>query len=148
MLQMLFMSPRNSLEGHLAVIEAASCNTWLIPSEGGNIDEILAQHPMTTFALPDLLDLLNEDHVEHYAYNKTYEEGRLEPCWVLHTSGSTGLPKPVTRYNSSTCATEAHRLCGPVDGRPLLINELIGSRVYMTFPLFHVSLHPMNHRSN
>lgn len=36
-----------------------------------------------------------EKRVPHFPYNKTYEEAQWDPVVVLHTSGSTGFPKPI-----------------------------------------------------
>lgn len=33
--------------------------------------------------------------VPHFPYEKTFEQAQWDPVVVLHTSGSTGLPKPV-----------------------------------------------------
>lgn len=36
-----------------------------------------------------------ETDVEPVPYTKTFEEVEWEPLCVLHTSGSTGIPKPI-----------------------------------------------------
>lgn len=66
MLQMLFMSPRNSLQGHLAVLEASKCKIWLQPSDGENLESMLNSRPMKTFSFPDVSELLESGIVEHY----------------------------------------------------------------------------------
>ncbi|RFU26072.1 hypothetical protein B7463_g10277, partial [Scytalidium lignicola] len=137
--KMLFTSPRNSLEGELAVIEAAGCKTWLVPSKGSNIHRVLAVHPLKTIDLPDLDHFLDPEPVPHYPYNKTWDVGRNEPCWVLHTSGSTGHPKPIVRNLASVSCFGANLLCQPVDGRPLIMQPFLETRVYITFPLFHAA---------
>ena len=116
--------------------EAAKCRTWLVP-DGQDCSDILARQHMRIISVPSLEDCLEGSLVPVYPYTKTFSEARNDPCWVLHTSGSTGLPKPIIRNLQSTCSTEAHRLAPPVDGKPLLVDGLTGSRVYMTFPLFH-----------
>ena len=120
----------------MAVIEAANCRTWLIP-DGQDCSDILTRQLMRTISVPSLEDCLEGSFLPVYPYTKSFSEARNDPCWVLHTSGSTGLPKPIIRNLQSTCSTEAHRLAPPVDGKPLLVDGLTGSRVYMTFPLFH-----------
>lgn len=142
---MLYISPRNSIEGDIAVIQAAECNLWLVPSSGSNIHRVLESVPLKLFDIPDLpyfLDGPFED-LTRYGYTKTWEQGRRDPCWVLHTSGSTGNPKPVVRYLDSLASIEANTLLPLIDGRPILLHELFDSRVYATFPLFHVSHLPL-----
>jgi acyl-coenzyme A synthetase/AMP-(fatty) acid ligase len=38
---------------------------------------------------------LSEEEVPHFPYNKTFEEAEWDRLVVLHTSGSTGIPKPI-----------------------------------------------------
>lgn len=38
---------------------------------------------------------LPQKEVPHFPYDKTFEEAEWDPVVVLHTSGSTGLPKPI-----------------------------------------------------
>lgn len=138
---MLYTSPRNSVEGDVAVIKAAQCNLWLVPAEGSNISRVFDYLNLKTFQLPDLLYFLDgsAENTARYEYKRSWEDGRKTPCWVLHTSGSTGNPKPVTRLQDSIASIEATNLLPPVDGRPLLLHDYFDSRVYLTFPLFHVS---------
>ncbi|KAH7020725.1 uncharacterized protein B0I36DRAFT_251534, partial [Microdochium trichocladiopsis] len=134
---MLFLSPKNSLEGHRAVLESAECHHWLANAQDDHLaDSLFAVRPHVAIS-PSLDELLRVEPVKQYPYRKSFEEARQDPCWMLHTSGSTGLPKPVTRYMPSTASNESHLLCGPIDGQPLLIDETIDARVYVTFPLFH-----------
>ncbi|KAI5857326.1 acetyl-CoA synthetase-like protein [Durotheca rogersii] len=137
--KMLFTSPRNSTEGDIAVIRAASCSIWLVPSEGSNIERVLGQLPLKTVSLPDLDYFFTTERSAKYGYRKTWEQGRRDPAWVLHTSGSTGHPKPVVRFLDSVASIGANNLLPKVDGRPLLLHDYYGSRVYLTFPFYHAA---------
>ncbi|TGO41736.1 hypothetical protein BHYA_0017g00460 [Botrytis hyacinthi] len=44
--------------------------------------------------IPSLEDLLEKKY-DHFTYHKTFAQARAEPLAVLHTSGTTGLPKPI-----------------------------------------------------
>ena len=33
--------------------------------------------------------------VRPYLYEKTFEEARQDPIMIVHTSGTTGMPKPI-----------------------------------------------------
>ena len=137
---MIFLSPRNSVDGHLAVIDRCGCDLWLLPSQRlGRVDQILKKRPMKVVPLPEQLELLNEGAVAKYHYAKTFTEARQDPFVVLHTSGSTGLPKPVIVPNGSLATTDAHHLLPPVEGRLTQAQFFtIPRRVYSTFPNFHV----------
>lgn len=42
--------------------------------------------------LISLVEILKtKDDIKHYAFDKTFDEARDEPCLILHTSGSTGM---------------------------------------------------------
>ncbi|TGO19893.1 hypothetical protein BTUL_0002g01420 [Botrytis tulipae] len=43
---------------------------------------------------PSLEDLLEKTY-DHFPYHKTFAQARAEPLAVLHTSGTTSLPKPI-----------------------------------------------------
>lgn len=137
----MYLSPRNSVDGHLAVIDRCGCDLWLLPTQRlGHVEQVLKKRPMKVVALPEQLELLDEEPVDEYRYSKSFAEARQDPFVVLHTSGSTGLPKPVVVPNGSLATTDAHHLLPPVEGRLTQAQFfLTPRRVYSTFPNFHVS---------
>lgn len=48
--------------------------------------------------------------VPPHPYGKTFEQARWEPFVVLHTSGSTGLPKPIVCRQGSVALGDAQHL--------------------------------------
>ena len=140
----LFLSPKNSTEGALAVLEKAECNIWVQPREQPCVQEFLQQRPMKILDLPEIESLLDAERTEYYSYTKTWEEAAQDPFCVLHSSGSTGLPKPITWSHALIGTMDAVRLLPPVDGDLGLVpwtsdwNE--GDRIYSSFPMSHVSL--------
>lgn len=48
---------------------------------------------MQLIMLPDSCQWLNCGDAAIYLYEKTFEEARYEPFAVVHSSGSTGMPR-------------------------------------------------------
>ncbi|KJR90042.1 nonribosomal peptide synthetase [Sporothrix schenckii 1099-18] len=142
---MLYTSLRNSPEGDAAVLEAAGCTTWLQASRGTHIQRVVDlgtpfAASLRLVALPELGFFLDDSTPSPpFSYTKTWDEGRRDPVWVLHTSGSTGHPKPVTRFLDSVAFAEANTLLRPIHGRPLLLHDIWGARAYLGFPMFHAA---------
>ena len=63
---------------------------------------------MQVHEVPDLDVLLNAEQAPLYLFEKTYDEARLDPFVVLHTSGSTGLPKPVVVAHGTMSVSDAY----------------------------------------
>jgi hypothetical protein len=55
---------------------------------------ILEDYGMQKVHIPSLQELINYQNVENYPFEKTFEEERNNPIFVLHTSGSTGNEPP------------------------------------------------------
>jgi hypothetical protein len=88
---MLFLSPRNSDEAQHSVIEQACCNIFLCSkSMDARVRKLLQSHPklseMAHFVVPEQEELLKDDFVPDFPYERKVEEARLEPLVVLHTS--------------------------------------------------------------
>ncbi|KAI3318574.1 acetyl-CoA synthetase-like protein [Xylariaceae sp. AK1471] len=139
--KMLFTSPRNNLDGHLNVLEKSDCQIFLSASDAHtDVQPILERRPMRTLIAPTLNELLDSSPVETYPYNKTFEDARHDPCLVLHTTGSTGLPKPIIWKNGMLTTYEAWRLAPPVDDYvPTTDIYQQATRAYTSMPLFHTS---------
>ena len=90
--------------------------------------------------VPELDELLKEEKVSDYPYQKTFEEARQEPLVVLHTSGSTGLPKPIVLKHGLMATIDAHHLIGPLEGRDAWYTTLTeADRNYVSMPPFHAA---------
>ncbi|KAK3300367.1 putative NRPS-like enzyme [Chaetomium fimeti] len=138
--KMLFTSPRNNLDGHLHVLAGADCHVFL-SANGTNVDSILEARRMRTAIVPELADMLEgTEPVAVYPYTKTFEEACMDPCLVLHTTGSTGLPKPIVWKNANLASYEAWRTVPAVDGYvPTTAVYQQARRAYTSMPLFHTS---------
>ncbi|KAL8937061.1 MAG: hypothetical protein Q9216_004610, partial [Gyalolechia sp. 2 TL-2023] len=94
----LLPSPRNSIEGTQALFKKTQCRA-LITSSEIKVDQLLTENGPHHVVIGSLIDVLSKGDVGPYPYDKTFEEARNDPFLVIHTSGSTGLPKPVTLYH-------------------------------------------------
>ena len=136
---MLFLSPRNTVDGHLNVLKGVDCQVFLSAKET-KIDHFTSRREMRTHIVPELQELLGESPVDTYPYSKTFYEARMDPCLVLHTTGSTGLPKPITWPVGVLSTWESWRTIPAVDGyvpMPELYPQ--ARRAYTAMPFFHTS---------
>lgn len=92
---MLFTSPRNSIAAHSHLFEVLDCHVMLTPNpQPPGVSTVIDACKLHTFEIPSIDELLTNSYM-HFPYNKTYEESKLEPLIALHSSGTTGLPKPI-----------------------------------------------------
>jgi long-subunit acyl-CoA synthetase (AMP-forming) len=98
---------------------------------------------MTVLDLPPLDDLLDTELTIPFPYTKTYDEAAEDPFCFLHTSGTTGVPKPIPWSHALIGTMDAVRLLPPIDGDddllPWTSDWKDGDRIYSSFPLSHVS---------
>jgi len=135
---MLFNSPRNSLEGHLGVIDAADCKIWCIASEKNvQVEQILSKRAMRIMFLPSLDSLLHEIPVDPYPFTKSFEEAKNDPILVLHTSGSTGLPKPIFVVQWLMSTIDAYNTLPGMEGKQMQLAAWKKMKFLSTFPPFH-----------
>jgi thioester reductase-like protein/acyl-CoA synthetase (AMP-forming)/AMP-acid ligase II len=135
----LLPSPRNSVSHHLHVLNKTDCNIILRDPET-NLDHIKAEKEFQDITAPGLEWFLEETEVKHYPYTKTYEEAKNDPAVVLHSSGSTGPPKPIVLTQGSLCTVDAHHyLDHHSEYVPLTLSVDAGSKMYVPFPLFHAA---------
>ncbi|OCL15374.1 acetyl-CoA synthetase-like protein [Glonium stellatum] len=134
----LFSSHRNSLAGHIDLIHKTDCKI-LLHSSAFPVNHILEACKMRPFIIPELENIFDEDPVNPYPFQKSWEDAHNDPCLVIHTSGSTGLPKPVIRKHSTLGVPDAHRLLPTMDGRNLVYTQVFAraQRIFSGLPIFH-----------
>jgi long-subunit acyl-CoA synthetase (AMP-forming) len=151
----LYLSPKNNTEGALAVLEATKCNIWVNAREMTPVPlvkEFLAKRDMRVLELPSLDALLETDNTVPFLYEKTFAEAINDPFCFLHTSGTTGVPKPIPWSHGLIGTMDAIRLLPSVEGdnglRPWTDNWKAGDKIYSSFPMSHVSPQHFNSAGN
>jgi acyl-coenzyme A synthetase/AMP-(fatty) acid ligase len=86
----------------------------------------------------EIPELLAEGDVRQYKFTKSWGEAKDDPLMVLHTSGSTDLPKPIVLGHSWIAAFDKMDSLDPFDGHALRCAVLAANRVFCCVPPFHV----------
>ncbi|KAF9880148.1 hypothetical protein CkaCkLH20_02102 [Colletotrichum karsti] len=136
----LFVSPRNPLEAQLNLFKLSDCHIVARPkSHVAVVDEWLKHWPMDVLEIEELESILSQPEVPHIPYTKTLQENEWDPFVVLHTSGSTGLPKPIVTKHGSITMTSALRHLPEWNGTVPMgqAMEKMSSRHFSPMPLFH-----------
>ncbi|CAG7922423.1 unnamed protein product [Penicillium olsonii] len=136
--RLLLSSPRNSVEGHVSLIEQSGCGFWVTTTGIGSLD-FIQDLGIPCIEAPELSQLLEENAVDNYPYTNSWDEGRADILALLHTSGSTGLPKLVPLYLATAATVDGFNLMEPVNGRVPTGVEWKGTRMLCAMPLFHVA---------
>lgn len=96
-LQALFISPRNSQEGQINLFDNTDCQFLCFPSSHQKVvQSLLEERPgMKGIEVGQFESWVTNNETTPFPYTMTFEEAEGDPVAVLHTSGSTGLPKPI-----------------------------------------------------
>lgn len=140
----LFLSPKNNLDGALAVLEAAHCDIWVQSKEQASVPlvrEFLEHRQMRILQLPEIDELIDAPSTRPFPYTKKFDEIMQEPFCILHTSGTTGVPKPVSWSHGLIGTMDAIRLLPPTEGdqglAPWSRDWDEGDTIYSSFPMSH-----------
>jgi acyl-coenzyme A synthetase/AMP-(fatty) acid ligase len=139
--KVLFSSHVHSAASHLALMERTETKA-LLTADGVIVEDILIERPMPHFIVPELDELLTEDLVKIYPYTKTFDQAAQDPYLILHTSGTTGLPKPILWNHAATAALDARALLPSIDAatgqqRKRIIDHPGPRRFFVPFRPFH-----------
>ena len=85
-----------------------------------------------TLAVPELAELLSSEPCKPYIYSKTFDQTADDAIAILHTSGTTGLPKPLYYTNRMIYYWIALRRLHAEDPH-IQLAAPIGSRLHSTF---------------
>ena len=136
---MLFTSPRYSILAQMNLMKSVDCKIMLAPEGRPSvIDAILESYEMRLHQIPTLDELFKGDHSQ-YPLDKTFEQARDEPLVVLHTSGTTGFPKPIVWTHDWAASFGRQREFAPPSGFDSSDRLLLGNRLLSLMPPFHVS---------
>lgn len=114
----------------------------MLSAPEAKVDHILAKRPMQHVVIKTFDNWVTQASTAHYPYEKTFEEAAHDPFIVIHTSGSTGLPKPIILRHGGLASVDSHHLMPSLHGYRPLANMKVANgteRMFATLPPFHVS---------
>lgn len=124
----------------LHLLHSTGCKYLLhTPDDQEQISALLADSPhIQPITIPELQSWLDPGDAPAFPYNKSWDEGKDDPWLIFHTSGTTGLPKPITYTNAMMTSFDvAQTLPEPKDQTQL--GWHIKRRCYGVVPLSHFS---------
>ncbi|PTB67771.1 acetyl-CoA synthetase-like protein [Trichoderma citrinoviride] len=137
----LFISPRNSIEAQLSLFKATDCTQIIYDaSMKSAVETWLQSYRMPATVAPDM-DVWLQSTAPHLPYDTPFEEARWHPMLVMHTSGSTGIPKPIVVRQGSLAIADTLRDEPPLDGAPSMWSywATASSKIFSPMPLFHMA---------
>ncbi|OTB03901.1 hypothetical protein M426DRAFT_73780 [Hypoxylon sp. CI-4A] len=138
----LFISPRNSHEGQMSLFDKTDCRILAFAKpQRGLIQPWLQERDMKAIEVGEMESWFPEQDVEPFPYEKTIEEAEWDPLMVLHTSGSTGIPKPIIVRQGMIATNDEYRHHPKFHGAVSWLQGFSerGPRHLMPMPLFHAA---------
>ncbi|KAI5917478.1 hypothetical protein F4810DRAFT_717670 [Camillea tinctor] len=155
----VFPSPGNSIPANIGLFQKVGATSLLYSPEVTTMLSPLLEATEATIkplVTPGYGELLGSEAVQPYPFQGTFDELQETPFMGLHTSGTSGHPKPVY-WNHLAASTLPSFLDPEIQAMgpkgPNVLRELLhNSIILVLFPLFHfggigptlASLHCMN----
>ncbi|KAI8951166.1 hypothetical protein F4801DRAFT_301452 [Xylaria longipes] len=142
--KLLLPSPRNPPSTNASLMEQTNCTKLIHAAEVSPLVKQLEDTiPSLQTTIVPSFDEMMTSNPEHYPYYKSFDECYSEPIVVLHSSGSTGLPKPITMTHGSFAVLDNEHNLPDVPGRRKRDWSMWTfqgeARVYTVFPFFHLA---------
>ncbi|RYP91175.1 hypothetical protein DL770_002704 [Monosporascus sp. CRB-9-2] len=137
-----FISPRNSHEGQINLFDATDCRFICFPrTHGAMVQPWLQERDMKAILVSPLEGWFPREDAPPFPYKKTFEEAEWDPFLVLHTSGSTGIPKPIICRQGMIAISDAfHYLPEWQGAKPWLqVWTEKSKRQFIPMPLYHAA---------
>src|SRR4051812_12933818 len=101
-----------------SLLEQTECSLLLYAPEVKPLVESLLDHRPNLQVYPiQLLETLVQPDTPHYPYEKSYDDVKWDPILILHSSGSTGAPRPIQMNHATFAVGDNDRNLPTVQGR-------------------------------
>ncbi|KAI2628252.1 hypothetical protein GGS21DRAFT_528444 [Xylaria nigripes] len=137
-------SPGNTVKSNLRFFATVGATKLLYAPESSSSLQLLLQsaaETITSIPTPSYQEVLANQVVDEFPFPHTFEEIRETPVMGLHTSGTSGHPKPIYWNHSAIASVTIPFDFGTLPNPPkrphLLLESLQGNNVFLPFPLYH-----------
>ena len=139
----LFISSGATLAGQRHLVQETGCKTFLYGGSFRTHVQMVVQDIPNVFVawLPEVEDLLTDRKADNWEWNKSWEVVRHTPWMILHSSGTTGNPKPIEFTHQMMCNFDAEALM-PDAGDDSICKHIPGRRWYSPLLTMHVRFLP------
>ncbi|KAJ6186992.1 hypothetical protein N7519_001900 [Penicillium mononematosum] len=140
--QALLPSTRNSDEAHVHILKATNCTKFFFSEErqtrAREIQRLVSA--LDIFEVPTMEILSDESGLHHYSYTKSYADAENDTICIIHSSGTTGMPKPVYLTNGFFMTFDSiSHLAKPAGRQPSMFHNLDQTELVLaTTPFFHL----------
>ncbi|KAJ5755575.1 NRPS-like enzyme [Penicillium manginii] len=136
---MFFASARNSIAAHISLLETMRCKILLAPIPRPSIISDIAQATsLPVLEVPAVNEFLRTQY-KYVPFSKTLAKNGSDTFAVVHTSGSTGIPKPIEfTFSAGAAFMEMTQLHTP-EGFDSLYRMIQEKRIFVTVPPFHAA---------
>ncbi|KAF2168708.1 hypothetical protein M409DRAFT_52741 [Zasmidium cellare ATCC 36951] len=135
----LVPSPRLVQADCVKLLDTASCKTLLTlqPPHGPLVQNLLKSgDDLPVISIPTIYELLGQQQ-EHYPYPHRYQDLKDRPLCMVHTSGTTGAPKPLIWTHKTAAAFIRELRAPPPENYSNAIAEIQSNTMFALFPFFH-----------
>ncbi|KAF2012923.1 acetyl-CoA synthetase-like protein [Aaosphaeria arxii CBS 175.79] len=141
--KVLLPSLRNSPWMNGSLFEQTKCvHLFFAPEVEPVIRPLLDHHAIPAHPITPLETLIQKD-TPHYPFTKSYEEAKWDPILILHSSGSTGPPRPIYMNHNTFAVGDNDRNLPIVPGRVnqnwSLWDFPENEHFFSPFPAFHLA---------
>ncbi|RAK95699.1 NRPS-like enzyme [Aspergillus ibericus CBS 121593] len=132
-------SPRNSVAAHESLFRRLECTKMLAPSPcPAPVTAIREAVEMERYEVPSVEQLLDTEY-PHFDFSKSYAEHVQEKLAIVHTSGSTGIPKPIVWTHDTASRHMRLTSLAPPDGFDAQSAWINGKREFLPLPPYHAA---------
>lgn len=127
-----------------SLLQQTQCRHFLYASEVEAMVKPLLEHQadLQVYEIRALSDMIKPD-TPRYAYDKEYDACKWDPVLILHSSGSTGPPKPIVMNHATFAVGDNDRNLPTIPGR---LNQNCSlwdfpqqETFFSPFPAFHLA---------
>ncbi|ROW06826.1 hypothetical protein VMCG_04095 [Cytospora schulzeri] len=123
--------------GLSSLLKATDCKVWLYAQDDtSSLEELgIPDSSAKMQPFPSLEWCLSADGTPDYPYEKTWEEAKYEDILIIHTSGTTGMPKPIFTNNGYwACQTTMDIMARRHWPQGTLLETQVGKTIFTTCP--------------